>query len=170
VTSKFVGFFRLIEACAQPGYPVCRCLKEDAVQYLDAFFYEQVNDPGDRASYRQHILADCLEQTAIDGEIYAIAVEAIEREKRVWGGILGRHPDALLRRSAEVLQLFVDLLKRLRQIADEHADSFRSEGFRRFFGMISKELDDEYLTKVALRSSSFVACPANSVCMAGIAR
>lgn len=50
MTSKFVSFFRLIEAYAQEGCPVCRCLREDAVRYLDALFYEQVNDPGTRAA------------------------------------------------------------------------------------------------------------------------
>ncbi|MBI4589918.1 MAG: hypothetical protein HY725_13870 [Candidatus Rokubacteria bacterium] len=52
MTSKFVSFFRLIEACAHEGCPVCRCLREDAVQYLDALLYERVNDPGTRAALR----------------------------------------------------------------------------------------------------------------------
>lgn len=52
MTAKFVGFFRLIEACGQEGCPVCRCLRGDAVQYLDALLYEQVNDPGTRAALR----------------------------------------------------------------------------------------------------------------------
>ncbi len=50
MTSKFVGFFRLIEACGQEGCPVCRCLREDGFRYLDALMYEQVNDPGTRAA------------------------------------------------------------------------------------------------------------------------
>jgi hypothetical protein len=41
---KFIGFFRLVEACEGPGCPVCRCLEVDARQYLDALLYEQVND------------------------------------------------------------------------------------------------------------------------------
>jgi len=48
MTSKFFSFFRLIEACTQEGCPVCRCLKEHAIRYLDALLYEQVNDPGTR--------------------------------------------------------------------------------------------------------------------------
>ena len=35
--------------------------------------------------YRQDILADCLEQSATVREIYGIATEAIERERKVWG-------------------------------------------------------------------------------------
>lgn len=102
----------------------------------------------DAIRYRQHILNDCLEQPAVVREMYAIAVEAIEREKRVYGGLLGRSPDGLLHRSTEVIRLFVDLLKRLRQIAEEHGAEFRSEGFTRLFGMFVSELDDEYLSVV----------------------
>lgn len=98
--------------------------------------------------YRQHLLADCLERSAIIREMYAIAVEAIERERKVWGGWSDRYPEGTLHRSVEVLQLFVDLLKKLRHLADEHGAKFRSEGFTRFFGMIVRELDDEYLSIV----------------------
>jgi hypothetical protein len=98
--------------------------------------------------YRQHILGDCLEQSDVVREMYAIAVEAIEREKRVWGSIFGRQPEGLLHRSIEVLQIFVALLKRLKYIADQHSSRFRSEGFTRLFGMLAKELDDEYLSTV----------------------
>jgi DNA mismatch repair ATPase MutS len=48
----------------------------------------------------------------------------------------------------QVLKLHVDVLKRLRQIADEHAAGFRSEGFTRFFAMLGDELADDYLQAV----------------------
>ena len=48
VGEKFIGFFRLMDACERPGCPVCRCLELDARQYLDALLYEQVNDPDTR--------------------------------------------------------------------------------------------------------------------------
>ncbi len=52
MTSKFVGFFQLVEACAQPGCPVCRCLREEGLRHLEALMYEQVNDPGTRGTLR----------------------------------------------------------------------------------------------------------------------
>ena len=100
----------------------------------------------DAILYRQHVLADCLEQPGIVREVYAIAVEAIEREKRVWS--FGNDSATLLHRSVQVLEIFVGLFKRLRRIADEHGAAFRSEGLTRFFKMISEELDDEYLRAV----------------------
>ena len=105
-------------------------------------------DEPEAIRYRQHILADCLGRPVVVREVYAIAVEAIEREKRIWGALFSRQPSSVLRRSVEALQLFVDLLRRLRRIADEHGAWFRSDGFRRFFDMISTELDDAYLKSV----------------------
>jgi hypothetical protein len=96
--------------------------------------------------YRQHILADCLERSAIVREMYAIAVEAIEREKKVWSW--GQYAEGMLHRSVEVIKQFMDLLKRLRHIADAHGAEFRSEGLTTLFRMLAKELDDEYLDSV----------------------
>jgi hypothetical protein len=50
--AKFIGFFRLIDACDRPGCPVCRCLTDEARQYLDSLLYEQVNDPDTRRRLR----------------------------------------------------------------------------------------------------------------------
>lgn len=42
------------------------------------------------------------------------------------------------------LRVFVEGMKKLKCIADEHRGHFRSEGFVRFFGMLQQELCDEY--------------------------
>ena len=106
-------------------------------------------EDADAIRYRQGILADCLSHPAVARELYAIAVEAIERERRVWGGGgLSRLPDSLLRRSVDVVELFVGSLKRLRDVAKEHASDFASEGFARFFAMVAAELNDDYLQTV----------------------
>jgi len=105
-----------------------------------------LDDP-EAIRYRQHILADCLERSAIVKEMYAIAVEAIERAKKVWC-FSDRYPEGVLYRSVELLKRFADLLKRLRQIADAHGGQFRSEGLTTLFRMLARELDDEYLSLV----------------------
>lgn len=99
--------------------------------------------------YRQHVLADCLDHPAIVREMYAIAVEALERDRGVWGTFFSsRYPEGVRYRCVELLQRFMGLLKRLRHIADAHAAQFRSEGFRTLFAMLAKELDDDYLAVV----------------------
>lgn len=104
-----------------------------------------LEDP-DTIVYRQQILADCLEHASQVREIYDLAVEAIDGERRIYRGIfVAKHPDSILRRSVEALQLFAGMLGRLRQLADAYAGEFRSEGFTGLFASIGKELDDEYL-------------------------
>jgi MutS-like protein len=98
-------------------------------------------------SYRQQVLADCLQQPAIIRELYGIVVEAIQRERKIWG-VFMNSPDTILHHSIQVLELFVGILKRLRMIADSQAGRFRSEGFTRFFAMLTTELDDEYFMTV----------------------
>jgi len=104
-----------------------------------------LNEP-EAIGYRQRVLADCLNRPAIVREMYAIAVEALQREKGVWGVFSPRYPEGVRYRSVKLLQRFMDLLKRLRRIADAHGAQFRSEGFTTLFGMFTKELDDEYLS------------------------
>jgi DNA mismatch repair ATPase MutS len=106
-----------------------------------------LRDP-DAIVYRQHVLADCLEQLATVRELYELAIEALESERKSGSLWHTDRPDTVLRRSVTVLKLHVDVLKRLRQIADEHAAAFRSEGFTRFFAMLQEELADDYLQTV----------------------
>ena len=98
--------------------------------------------------YRQAILKDCLKHPAIVRQIYRIPIQSIENKRRQWMGIFTRYPSAILSRGLELLVMFVGLLKTLKKIADESADDFESEGFRRFFAMIKQELDDDYFAVV----------------------
>ncbi len=95
--------------------------------------------------YRQQILADCLQCPNVVRDIYSIAVEALERARQVWGWMSPKYPEGTLHRSLDQLHIFMDLLGRLRQIADGQGPQFHSEGFIRLFGMFAKELDEEYL-------------------------
>jgi DNA mismatch repair ATPase MutS len=97
--------------------------------------------------YRQQILRDCLKNPSIVRYIYEIAVASIEKERKHYLGLF-RYPGSVLPRSIDVLQMFVGMLKNLRNIADMHADQFESEGFRSFFAMLRRELGDDYFTDV----------------------
>jgi hypothetical protein len=105
-------------------------------------------DEPEAIGYRQRVLADCLARPAIVRAMYAIAVEALQREKGVWGALTARYPDGVLYRSLEVLRRFWELFKELRHITDAHGTAFRSEGFTRLFATFAEELDDRYLSIV----------------------
>jgi hypothetical protein len=106
------------------------------------------NDP-DTMRYRQDVLKDCLKNSVIVRDIYHIAVEPIENRKMHYYRISNRYyPSLILYDSTNLLQMFVGLLKRLKKIADKHADKFDSEGFAAFFKMIKSELADDYFAVV----------------------
>jgi len=107
-----------------------------------------VSDDLDTMLYRQAVLRDCLKYPAIIRSMYDLAVEAIESEKKIFWGIFGRHPDTILHRAVDVLQMFVGVLKKLRGIAEQYADRFESEGFAALFAMLNRELSDEYFAIV----------------------
>ena len=98
--------------------------------------------------YRQRILEDCLEHAAVIRQMYGLAVEAAVGSKKIYRGIMSQSPDSVLRWSLEMLQLFVGILRGLRHITDEHAADFRSEGFAALFGMLSRELGDDYFEAI----------------------
>jgi DNA mismatch repair ATPase MutS len=102
----------------------------------------------DEILYRQDILKDCLKNPSVIREIYQIPLEAIANRRKRWMGIFTKYPGGVLSGGVQLLEMFVVLLKRLKQIADEHSTKFESEGFRRFFTMIQQELDDEYFSVI----------------------
>jgi len=102
----------------------------------------------DAIVYRQQVLADCLAHPEVIRQLYQLAVEALENERTVGGVWFTAGPDRILGRSVRVLELNAGVLRRLRQIADQQASGFRSEGFTRFFAMLADELADDYLKAV----------------------
>jgi DNA mismatch repair ATPase MutS len=105
-------------------------------------------DDVDAIHFRQNVLRDCLANPAVVRDIYDIAVAAIEGERKHYWGLMSRHPGGVLHRSLEVLQMFVALLRRLRNAAQTHADGFASEGFLTLFAMLREELAEDYLQLV----------------------
>jgi len=106
-----------------------------------------LTDP-DAIVYRQRVLADCLEHPEVVRQLYELAIEALENERQVGSFWLRERPDGILGRSVRVLKLQLGVLERLRQLAEEQEENFRSEGFRRFFAMLREELAGEYLQTV----------------------
>ena len=101
----------------------------------------------DTIVYRQEVLADCLAQPSVLIQLYNLTVEPIQAQKHVWRSFLGS-TDSVMHWSVQLLELFVEALRKLRAVADEHAGEVRSEGFKRFFTMLRDELDDEYLAEI----------------------
>ncbi|MGC9219623.1 MAG: MutS-related protein, partial [Athalassotoga sp.] len=86
--------------------------------------------------YRQNIIKDCLRNPSTVRNLYSIAVEGIEQEKKTYFGFFSKYPDAILHSAMELLHLFISTLRKLRKIVDDESSKFESEGFKRFFKMI----------------------------------
>jgi hypothetical protein len=95
--------------------------------------------------YRQAVLRDCLDHSAVVRALYAVAVEAMQKPKGGWYGLLSRSPDSVLRDAIEAMATLLEFLRKLRQIADVHGAEFASEGWTEFFAMLRRDLGDEYL-------------------------
>jgi DNA mismatch repair ATPase MutS len=102
----------------------------------------------DTIQYRQEIYRDCVKEEPLVRQVYQIAVEAIEGERKNYWSSFGRYPSGTLHRAVDVLQLFAGKLKLLRTIADENADRFESEGLTNLLAMLRRELSDAYLAEV----------------------
>jgi len=52
MTDAFIGDLRIIDACAETGCPVCRCLEDDSRRDLATLLDERVTDPDTRRHLR----------------------------------------------------------------------------------------------------------------------
>lgn len=100
--------------------------------------------------YRQAVYLDCLANRSVVEELYELAGAAIAEKKKSWRGfgINSNNGEPLLHASIKELESFVGILKRLHQLAEEHADAFKSEGFASFFATLRRELDDAYFGEI----------------------
>ena len=105
-----------------------------------------LDDPAEIA-YRQGILDDCLAHPAMVRELYAIAVDAIARQRSVWLWST-QFADSLLNRSVDILGLLLVSMRRVRAIAETSGPRMRSPGLRRLFEELDAELDDAFLESV----------------------
>ena len=98
-------------------------------------------------TYRQAALKDCIRNAEMVRQLYALAVESSERQRKIWA-TFREYPSGLLDTSVQRMVAFVEVLKRMRSLVDRHAAKFRSEAFTRLFATLSAELDDDYFAVV----------------------
>ncbi|ODN30547.1 MutS-related protein [Fervidobacterium thailandense] len=99
--------------------------------------------------YRQQALKDALKNRDVVRRLYEIPIKIRELKRKNWLGILGvKTPSNVLHGARNYLEILVDGLTELRNLADTHAASFESTAFKNFFKMIKNELNDHYLTSL----------------------
>lgn len=98
--------------------------------------------------YRQDAARDGTENSRELRSIYALAGEAIHDEGRNFWGLRSRRASSILRRSVEVLAMFMDTLEKIRAIGTQSGRRFTSKAWCRFFSMMNSEISDDYLERV----------------------
>ncbi len=98
--------------------------------------------------YRQSILRDCLANRKVVRSLYSIAGEALSAEGRNYWGVRLRRAEPIVRRSREVLAMFVDALEQLCATIERSPDAFESDGFKRFIEMLRAEVPASYLRDI----------------------
>ena len=98
-------------------------------------------------TYRQAALRDCLANPDAIRQIYSLAEEAFQRQRKIWPHFR-EYPSGTLDYAVQVMVIFVDVLKRLRLLADRHAARFKSEAFSTLFATLARELDDDYFALI----------------------
>jgi hypothetical protein len=99
--------------------------------------------------YRHEVLKDCLAAPAVIRDIYKLAVDAVEGERKKVGWWSRDYPSGVLSHAVEVLQFFVTKLRQLRAIVDEHGEKFSSRGLSRLSAMLKAELSDTYFAEIS---------------------
>jgi DNA mismatch repair ATPase MutS len=98
--------------------------------------------------YRQEVLEDCLENGPVIKQIYSLTVEAVERTRKQWWSLTTTFPSSLLYDAIHMLEALLEMLRKLRIIAEEQAARFESKAFTAMFAMVSNELTEEYLATI----------------------
>lgn len=108
-----------------------------------------LEDP-DPIRYRQEILSDCLDHPDVIRDLYKTVTGAVEDRRHLWSSYGGSFQNASSNLSGAVshLEAYVARLRELRRLADDHGQKFRSDGMRRLFGSLRRDLDDDYFTEM----------------------
>ena len=127
----------------------------DAMANSDTFILEAVKkamfnslrEP-EEILYRQAALKDCFSNPEAVRELYTIVSSGIERKKKNWMGVTGRYLSSILSGSVNLLQMFTELMRELRRVADGQGGKFTSKAFTELFLALKEQLDDDYLNAV----------------------
>ncbi len=111
-----------------------------------------LHDP-ETIRYRQQVLADCLARSAVIRDMYAVATGVLEDRRHLWwGGYGGTYQNAVVQ-PVWCGQPPGSLRNPAAAVAADRrrarGDEFRSDGMRRLFATLHRELDDEYFEEIS---------------------
>ncbi|GAB2583052.1 DNA mismatch repair protein MutS [Dyella jejuensis] len=99
--------------------------------------------------YRHDVLRDSLKYPALIRQMYAFSVEAVEAKRKSYWSFASEHPSSVLHGSIDVLRMFMEVLKKMKALADQQREGqFKSSGVSDFIAMLGVEFGDAYFASV----------------------
>jgi len=83
----------------------------------------------DTILHRQEALKDCLKNEEVIRELYDLTRVAIETARRRGWSLSSAYPSSLLYSSVDFMEFSLDMLKKLRAMAEERGAQFESKAF-----------------------------------------
>jgi DNA mismatch repair ATPase MutS len=99
----------------------------------------------DTIHYRQMILRDSIRNPTVIRGLYDLMTAILEERSKHWWSISSNYPGSMLYGAVDQMEDFLDVLRKVRTVADESFNDFESEGFRALFAMLRQELTEGYL-------------------------
>ena len=96
-------------------------------------------------TYRQKVLKDYMQHAALIDKLYDLAGEVLEDRRKDWLGIFSSHPSSILSDARRSLLLYFDYLEEMQMMAEQHYQSFSSEGFKQFFHQLNSKFNSSFL-------------------------
>jgi hypothetical protein len=162
--------YKILEACREPGCPICRLEQQGVERYLDNQLYENVNSPAWRNQLRashgfchehawlgaNHRLGDALGFSIIYHDIVNTLLKSLNENAASArlprrGSVLGQIPESLRNR---VEQLLASLTPRKRCPACEYRDEFT----RDLLSALTEDIQTPEMTE-ALKNSEGLCLP-----------
>ncbi|OQA82282.1 MAG: Endonuclease MutS2 [Lentisphaerae bacterium ADurb.Bin242] len=99
--------------------------------------------------YRQAIVMDSIANPEAVRTLYGITIEAQKRIRQSWSWLsLTQSVSCVFSSAVSLLKIYVEMLLRLRKVAENETQNFHSDGFIRLLTMLQSELNDTYFHKI----------------------
>ncbi|CDF58626.1 MutS-related protein [Thermobrachium celere] len=102
----------------------------------------------DEICYRQENLIDALRKPDVIRQLYDITIETEKKRKNSFYWLSSSYISSVYSNAIGLLKIYIEMLMKLRRIADKEVAGFQSEGFLNFFTMLQRELNDDYFAEV----------------------
>lgn len=103
-------------------------------------------DP-DAITYRQRVLADCIDRPESTAELYALCTNALKTERSVYIGFIRENPRAILHRARTVLSELVPYLQELASVARREYPNVGSPGLKTLYSGLIEDLDEQFFAE-----------------------